>query len=109
MPRTAHVHIELPSGLQADLDADPRMQSWVNRFVSIVDDCHARNRTAQGAVEALITMHENDRPDGTLRAVPAQLSPIVTCATFALMQVKMPLFTGREGSRYTVRVIFDAS
>lgn len=109
VPRTANVHIEYPSGLQTDLDADPRMQTWVNRVVPIIDGCHARNRALQGIVEAQVTMHENERPEATLRSLPGALSAIVTCATLALMQVKMPLFTGQEGTRYTVRVVFEGS
>jgi len=107
VPRTANVHVELPAGLQADLDADPRMQPWVNRVVAIADECHAKNRSARGAIQARVTMHENERPDADIRALPGQLSSIVACATGSLMRIKMPLFTGREGAGYDVRIVFE--
>jgi hypothetical protein len=110
VPSTPNVRVELPSGLQADLDADPRMQAWVNRVIAIADGCHAKNRSVQGTLQALITMHENDRPDADLQGMPGQLSGIVACATSALLSGnRMPLFTGREGTRYTVRMLFSAS
>jgi hypothetical protein len=107
VPRTEHVHVELPAGLQGDLDADPRMQKWVDRVIAIADGCHARNRAATGTLEAQVTMHENERPSASLRSLPGQLSGLVSCATGALMGVKMPLFTGREGTRYTVRIVIE--
>lgn len=107
VPRTANVHIEFPAGLQADLDADPRMQSWVDKVVSIIDGCHANNRGAKGTISTRVTMHENDRPDADILSLPGQLSSVVACATGSLMRVKMPLFTGREGTRHDVRIVFE--
>jgi hypothetical protein len=107
VPRTANVHVEFPQGLQADLDADPRMQSWVDKVIAIVDGCHANNRGANGTISTRITMHENDRPDADILSLPGQLSSVVACATGSLMRVKMPLFTGREGTRYDVRIVFE--
>jgi hypothetical protein len=107
IPRTAHVRAEVPAGLQRDLDADPRMQSWLNRVFAVIDDCHARDRSVRGTVEALLTMHENERPDADLRALPPALTALVACSTGALMRVKMPLFTGGEGTRYTVKIVFQ--
>jgi len=107
VPSTAHVHAELPSGLQRDLDADPRMQSWLDRAFAIIDGCHAQNRGAAGTIEAQLTMHEEARPDADIRALPPALSGVVACATGGLMRTKMPLFTGAEGTRYTVRIRFD--
>jgi hypothetical protein len=107
VPRTPHVRAELPSGLQADLDADPRMQSWVNRVIDIADTCHAKDRSARGTIAARVTMHENERPDVDLRNLPGALSSVVACATGSLMRTKMPLFTGREGSSYDVRIVFE--
>lgn len=107
MPRTANVRIDFPAGLQADLDADPRMQTWVDKVVPIIDGCHGNNRAAKGTISTRITMHENERPDADILSLPGQLSSVVACATGALMRVKMPLFTGREGTRYDVRIVFE--
>lgn len=107
VPRTEHVHVELPAGLQRDLDADPRMQSWVDRVIAIADGCHGNNRAARGSIEATLTMHENARPDADIRSLPGPLSGIVACATGSLMRIKMPLFTGQEGTRYDVRLVFE--
>ncbi|MET0284165.1 MAG: hypothetical protein ABW352_06835 [Polyangiales bacterium] len=107
IPSTEHVRVEIPSGLQADLDADPRMQPWVEKVVAIADSCHAKARGNVGAIEAQVTMRENARPDVDVRSVPAQLGSLVACATGSLLRTKMPLFTGREGTRYSVRVVFQ--
>jgi hypothetical protein len=107
VPSTAHVHPELPSGLQRDLDADARMQSWLDRALAIIDGCHSQNRAAIGTIEVVLTMHENERPDADIRALPPALSAVVACSTGALMRTKMPLFTGTEGTRYTTRIRFD--
>jgi hypothetical protein len=107
IPRTEHVHVEIPVGLQADLDADPRMQAWVDKVIAIADGCHAKARANVGTIEAQITMHENARPDPDVRSLPPQLGSLVACATGQLMRTKMPLFTGREGTRYAVRIVFE--
>lgn len=107
MPRTAHVRAELPAGLQRDLDADPRMQAWLDRAFGVIDGCHGRDRTAKGVIEARLTMHENARPDATLGSVAPALGGVVACATGALLSTRMPLFTGSEGTRYTVRLHFE--
>lgn len=107
IPRTDHVHVEIPSGLQADLDADPRMQPWVEKVIAIADGCHAKARASTGTIEAAVTMHENDRPDVDMRSLPAQLGSLVACATGSLMRTRMPFFTGREGTRYAVKIVFD--
>jgi hypothetical protein len=107
VPSTPNVHIDFPLGLQNDLNADPRMQSWVDKVIAIVDGCHAKNRSATGAISTRITMHENERPDADILALPGPLSSVVTCATGALMRIKMPLFTGHEGTRYDVRIVFE--
>jgi hypothetical protein len=107
VPGTPNVHVDYPLGLQNDLDADPRMQSWVDKLIAIVDGCHAKNRSATGAISARITMHENERPDAAILALPAPLSSVVACATGSLMRVKMPLFTGHEGTRYDVRIVLE--
>ena len=109
VPATAHVRIEVPSALQAELDHDPRMQPWVNQVMSVIDRCYndaARGGALAGTIEVVVTMHENDRPDADIKQLPPQLSPIVACATGGLMRTKMPLFTGAEGGRRTVRIVF---
>ena len=107
VPQLPHVRAEVPDGLQRDLDADPRMQSWLDRVFAVIDGCHAQNRGATGTIEAQITMHENERPDADIRSLPPALSSVVACATGGLMRTKMPLFTGREGARYPVRIRFQ--
>lgn len=106
IPRTAHVSIDVPAGLQADLDKDPRMQPWANQVVSVIDKCHTQNAAALGTIEVLITMHENARPNADIKKLPGALSPVVACATGGLMRTKMPLFTGSEGARYAVKINF---
>ncbi|HEX6245999.1 MAG TPA: hypothetical protein VFZ61_33970 [Polyangiales bacterium] len=109
VPSTAHVRIEVPGALQAELDRDPRMQPWVNQVMAVIDRCYndaARGGALAGTIEVVVTMHENDRPDADIKALPPQLSPIVACATGGLMRTKMPLFTGAEGGRRTVRIVF---
>jgi len=107
VPKTVHVAIDVPSGLQADLDRDPRMQPWVNQVVATIDRCFVGNAKAAGTIEVLVTMHENERPDADIKQLPPALSPIVACATGGLMRTKMPLFTGKEGARYTVKLRFS--
>jgi hypothetical protein len=111
VPKTTHVQIDLPAGLQADLNHDPRMQPWVNQVVTTIDRCYGSeskgNTKLSGTIEVLVTMHENARPDADIKQLPPALSPIVACATGGLMRAKMPLFTGAEGSRYTVRLRFS--
>lgn len=109
VPATAHVRIEVPSALQAELDRDPRMQPWVNQVMSVIDRCYtdaAGGGALAGTIEVVVTMHENERPDADIKQLPPQLSPIVACATGGLMRIKMPLFTGAEGGRRTVRIVF---
>lgn len=107
VPSTAHVRAEVPAGLQRDLDADPRMQSWLDRVFAVIDSCHAKNRSATGTIEAGLVMHENARPDADIRVLPPALSGVVACATGSLLRIKMPLFTGREGTRHVVRIRFE--
>jgi hypothetical protein len=111
VPRTQHVHAEVPKGLQAWLDADSRMQPWVAQVMRVADTCYARVRdsvpNASGVIEVAVTMHKDARPDPDILALPPQLSGIVACATGDLIRSGMPLFTGSEGERYTVRVVFE--
>lgn len=111
VPRTDHVHAEFPKGLQAWLDADSRMQPWVAEVMRVADRCYAREResnaSAAGVIEVAVTMHQDARPDADILALPPELSGIVVCATGDLMRSGMPLFTGKEGDRYTVRIAFE--
>ena len=87
------------------------MQPWVTKFVGVVDDCYAgeraRNAAAAGVITAKVAMHENERPDVDISSVPAQLGGVVACATTKLMRARPPLFTGKEGDAYTVRIHFE--
>ena len=44
--------------------------------------------------------------DADILRLPPQLSGIVACATGKLMRIKMPLFTGSEGHKETVKIHF---
>jgi hypothetical protein len=106
VPENEHVRVELPSGLQADLDHDPRMQPWVNKAVSSIERCYAplRDAGASGVIEVRLVMHESERPSAEPVKLPSALTPMLACVTGDLMRVKMPLFTGKEGTRYTLKI-----
>jgi len=106
VPQSEHVRIELPSGLQADLDHDPRMQPWVNKAVSAIERCYAPLRDAgtSGVIEVRLVMHENERPSAEPGKLPTALTPMLACVTGDMMRTKMPLFTGKEGTRYTLKI-----
>jgi hypothetical protein len=110
VPSTDNVRVEVPRGLQSLLDADARMQPWINRVIAVIDRCFASERArspdAAGTVEIALTMHANARPEADIRSVPPQLGGVVACATPELMRARPPLFTGPEGERHTVRVRF---
>jgi hypothetical protein len=111
VPHTDHVQIDVPKGLQHWLDADTRMQPWVTKVVSIADACYADERKdnpkAAGVITVKVTMHENERPDVDVASVPSQLGGVIACATTKLMRGRPPLFTGKEGDSYTVKIHFD--
>jgi hypothetical protein len=111
VPRTDHVHVEVPKGLQAWLDADTRMQPWVATVMRVADRCYAQvresNAGAAGTISVAVTMHKDARPDADILALPPQLSGVVACGTGDLMRSGMPLFTGNEGERYTVHIVFQ--
>jgi hypothetical protein len=98
----------VPRGLQALLDADPRMQPWIDKVVAVIDRCYASERARAkdiaGVVKIAITMHENARPDADVASVPPQLGGVVACATPQLMRARPPLFTGPEGERHKVSI-----
>jgi hypothetical protein len=111
VPHTDHVHLDVPKGLQHWLDADTRMQPWVNKVVSVADACYERERKenpkAAGVIPVKIKMHENERPDADVGSVPSSLGAVIACATTKLMGSRPPLFTGKEGDSYTVKIHFD--
>ncbi|HEY2733294.1 MAG TPA: hypothetical protein VGI70_04880 [Polyangiales bacterium] len=108
VPSTAHVHVDVPAGLQAYLDADPRMRPWLARAVATVDACYSELRAADpsaaGNVSIALTMHENARPSAEVESLPGPLKPLVLCVTSRMLSARMPLFTGDEGSRFSLRV-----
>jgi hypothetical protein len=110
IPQTDNVKADVPAGLQRFLDADPRMQPWVNKVMSVAEQCYAKERAsnplAKGVISVNIVMHQNERPDASLGSLPVLLAGIIPCATSKLMGSRMPLFTGDEGAKYTVRIHF---
>jgi hypothetical protein len=110
VPSTSRLHVEVPAGLQRWLDADTRMQPWLNKVVPVIDKCYGNvlkdNPNASGTISFRVTMHKDARPDPDIQSLPGQLSGVVACATGQLMRARMPLFTGTEGESYTVRVKF---
>jgi hypothetical protein len=87
------------------------MQPWLNSTIGTIEACYdgvlKSDATAAGTIVFALTMHENSRPDADITALPPQLSGIVACATGKLMRAaRMPLFTGKEGERHTVKVKF---
>jgi hypothetical protein len=105
-----HVTLEMPAGLKEDLASDKRMKPWLDTAVAKATSCYQREAKSSpalsGVVEVSIIMHENARPDASLKSLPSQLAGVFTCVSGAMMGVKMPLFTGREGQRYSARVKF---
>jgi hypothetical protein len=111
VPQSKHVTISVPSRVQELLNADPRMQPWINSTVGVIETCYAQvrkdNSSASGTISFVLEMHENARPDADITSLPPQLSGIVTCGTGKLMRAaRMPLFTGKEGEKHTIKVKF---
>lgn len=111
VPQSEHVKISVPSRVQELLNADPRMQPWINNTVGVIETCYAQvrkdNSSASGTISFVLEMHENARPDADITSLPPQLSGIVTCGTGKLMRsARMPLFTGKEGEKHTIKVKF---
>lgn len=106
------MRVDVPAGLQRWLDADTRMQPWLNKVISVIDRCYGdvleADPNARGTISFRVTMHANARPDPDIQSLPRELSGIVTCATGQLIRTRMPLFTGTEGESYTVKVRFGA-
>ena len=86
------------------------MRPWLGKAVATADACYAKlladNPAASGDIAVQVTMHENARPSGRVSSVAPAVNGVVMCATTRLLGVKMPLFTGREGDTYTMRVHF---
>jgi hypothetical protein len=107
VPSTEHVKIDVPKGMQALLDADTRMQPWVEKVVAVADRCYqSKGMGSSATIVVDVTMHKNARPDADVRSLPPTLAGVVACATGDLMRTKMPLFTGPEGERHTVKIRF---
>jgi hypothetical protein len=110
IPSTAHVRIDVPKGMQDLLNKDTRMGPWVKQVVDIADTCYAQERKtnplAEGTIPLTVIMHENERPDADVQKLPPALSGVVACATGKFMRIKMPLFTGPEGQKHAVKVVF---
>jgi len=110
MPSSAHVRIEAPKGLEADLAKDTRMKPWLQKSVTAATKCYEIEAKTTpklaGTIEVGIVMHENDRPDAAIKKLPPQLSGVFACVSGAMMKSRMPLFVGKEGQKYTARVVF---
>ena len=108
VPRTAHVRVEIPAGMQALLDDDPRMQPWVDKAMAIIEVCYASKGGGTSAtMSGVVTMHKDARPDVDVTSLPPSLAGVVACATGDLMRNRMPLFSGPEGQRHTLKVRFS--
>jgi hypothetical protein len=111
IPQSKHVRIDAPKRVQELLDLDGRMQPWLNNTMKVIEQCYADVRKddakAAGTIVFVLEMHKNSRPDADISSLPPALSGIVACATGKLMRAaRMPLFTGNEGEKHTVRVKF---
>ena len=110
MPGSANVKIDVPKGLQTDLAKDTRMKPWLEKGVAAATKCYEREAKTvpklTGTIEVAIVMRENDRPDASIKTLPPQLSGLFACLSGAMMKSRMPLFTGKEGQKYTARVTF---
>jgi hypothetical protein len=111
IPQSKHVRVAAPERVQELLDLDGRMQPWLNNTMKVIEQCYADvlkdNAKAAGTIVFVLEMHKNTRPDADISSLPGPLSGVVACATGKLMRAaRMPLFTGNEGEKHTVRVKF---
>ena len=87
-----------------------QMTELLGGSVAVASKCYDKEAKSApklaGTIEVAIVMHENDRPDASIKTLPPQLSGVFACASGALMSSRMPLFTGKEGQKYTARVVF---
>jgi hypothetical protein len=111
LPQTAHVRFAVAEPLQQLLDADGRMDGWLNHVLVVIDRCYLTaldaNPNAAGIVTAEVIMHENARPNVDLHETPDALANVVECASGSLINKRPPLFTGPEGQRHVVSVHFS--
>jgi len=111
VPSMKHLKVSVPARVQELLNADTRMQPWLNSTLATIEKCYegvlASDPSAAGTIKFVLEMHENARPDADITALPPQLSGVVACGTGKLMRAgRMPLFTGKEGEKHTVSVKF---
>jgi hypothetical protein len=111
LPKLKHLKVSMPARVQELLNADTRMQPWLNSTLATIEKCYegvlASSPSAAGTIKFVLEMHENARPDADITALPPQLSGVVACGTGKLMRAgRMPLFTGKEGEKHTVSVKF---
>ena len=107
VPHTDHVKVDVPAGMQALLDADPRMQKWVDKVIAVADRCYqSKGGGASATIVVDVTMHKDARPDADIRSLPPSLAGVVACGTGDLMRTKMPLFCGPEGEHHTLKIKF---
>jgi hypothetical protein len=108
VPSSSHVTVDVPEGLQGWLDADQRMRPWLAKAIAAADGCYVdqlhNDARLAGVVTFSLTMHQNARPTARVISLPAAFQGMVLCVTSNLIGEKMPLFTGKEGERYTVSV-----
>ncbi|HEX2678535.1 MAG TPA: hypothetical protein VHM19_17905 [Polyangiales bacterium] len=105
--QSEHVKVDVPAKLQALLDDDGRMQPWLDATMDIVNRCRDSNPSAEGTVTIMLTMHKDERPSAEPGKVPSALTGVFACAMSDFMRAKrMPLFTGPEGEKHTLRVRF---
>lgn len=109
IPQSKRIKVSVTSRMQELLDADTRMQPWLNSTMGTIEACYAdvlkSSASASGTITFVLTMHKDARPDADITNLPPALSGVVACATGKLMRAaRMPLFTGPENEKQTVRV-----
>lgn len=111
LPKLKHLKVSMPARVQELLDADTRMQPWLNSTLATIEKCYegvlASDPSASGTIKFMLEMHVNARPDADITSLPPQLSGVVACGTGKLMRGgRMPLWTGKEGEKHAVSVKF---
>lgn len=108
LPSTNHIRYIVGSGMQALVDKDPRIVTWLRRITPVLDRCYrGLSGSPKGTVKVSITMHENRRPSVGLKTLPPSLAGMMPCATSKLMGTRAPLFTGPEGQKHTISIRFQ--
>lgn len=111
IPKLKHLKVSMPARVQELLNADTRMQPWLNSTLATIEKCYegvlASDPKAAGTIKFVLEMHANARPDADITSLPPQLSGVVACGTGKLMRGgRMPLWTGKEGEKHSVSVKF---